>query len=145
MPSRHLPPRHRGALRLILTVAYASALGAGLALWIFTPRTIAGALGTVLTSGAATMLILGAIPCLYAVARDRWRIERWATWLIIGGAASYLLTVWTLVVTETTGRLAQAWFITALLALIVYRAVEVDGTARLYRVVVEEALANDGS
>lgn len=140
MPSRHLPPGHRLVLRVLLAVAYTAALAAGVALWIFTPRTIAGALGSVLTSGAATMLILGAIPCLYAVARDLWRIERWATWLIIGGAGSYLLTVWTLVVTETTGRLAQACFITALLALIGYRAVEVDGTARQYRMVVEEAL-----
>lgn len=140
MPSRHLPTRHRRVLRILLATAYVAALAAGAALWIVTPRTIAGAIGHVLTSGAATMLIAGAIPCLYAVARDRWRIERWATWLIIGGAASYLLTVWTLVITETTGRLAQACFITALLALIGYRAVEVDGTARQYRTVVEEAL-----
>lgn len=140
MPSRHLPSKHRAALRVLLAIAYTGALAAGIALWVFTPSTIAGALGSVLTSGAATLLILGALPCLYAVARDRFRIERWATWLILGGAGSYLLTVWTLVLTETIGRLTQACFLTMLIALIGYRAVEVDGTARKYRSVVEEVL-----
>lgn len=139
MPSRHLPVHHRRALRVLLAAAYHFALVGGVAMLLFTPRTIAGALGSVLTYGAACMLIAGAIPCLYAVALDKWRIERWATWLIIGGAGSYLLTIWTLVVTETTGRLAQACLVTVLLALLLYRAVEVDGTARQYRVVVEEA------
>lgn len=140
MPSRHLPRGHRRALRWIMGVAYACALCAGIALWIFTPRTISGALGTVLTWSAATMLVVGAVPCLYAVARDLWRIERWATWPIIGGAGSYALTVWALVVTETTGRLTQAFLIAMLLALTLYRAVEVDGSARQHRAVVEEVL-----
>lgn len=138
VPNSHLPRRHQRRLRVLLAVSYAAALAGGLTMWLVPPQTITDPFGRPLTFVAATLLILGAVPSLWAIWRDNWRIERWSTLLILGGALSYALAVLALVVMATPARISQACLLAALIALVGYRAVEVDGTARNRRDTMEE-------
>lgn len=129
MSFRHLPPAQGRRLRGILALAYAATAWAGIAALIWTPTTIAGAIGVLVTYAWAALAVLGGSVGIWAVARDQWRTERWSAPLAAGGAVTYAVAVWSLVITETSGRAAQASWITAVALLLVYRVLEVWAVA----------------
>ena len=132
MPFRDLPRWARTALRTLLSVAYLSAGYAALAAVVWTPQTIEGALGAVLTYGWATVGLVGAAVALLGVALDRYRVEWAAVWWVAAGLSVYTLTVWALVA-QTPTRQTQAAALTTLCVLLVYRAVELTAHAAKLR------------
>lgn len=133
MSFRHLPPKYARRLRGILAVAYAFAAYAGVSALVWTPVTISGSIGMSLTYLWGLMALAGGLAGVYGVSRNQWRIERWSAPLAAGGLGVYALTVWTLTITETTGRLAQASVATFAFLMLVYRATEVDARAKADR------------
>lgn len=143
MSFRHLPPREARRLRGILALAYSATTWAGLAALIWTPRTIQGAIGLAITYGWATLAITGGATGIWAVTRDRWRIERWSAPLAAGGAFTYAVAVWSLVITETSGRAAQAAWVTVVALMLTYRALEVWAVASRDRIVQDAVNRRD--
>lgn len=129
MSFRHLPPREARRLRGVLALAYAATAWAGIAALIWTPTTITSAIGILVTYSWATLAVLGGSVGVWAVARDQWRTERWSAPLAVGGAVTYAVAVWSLVITETSGRAAQASWITVVALLLIYRVLEVWAAA----------------
>lgn len=139
MSFRHLPPREARRLRGVLALAYVATTWAGLSALIWTPTTITGALGLTVTYAWGTLAVLGGAVGIWAVARDQWRIERWSAPLAAGGAVTYAVAVWSLVFTETSGRAAQASWITVVALLLIYRVLEVWAVASRDRATHDEA------
>ena len=129
MSFRHLPPRDARRLRGVLALGYAATAWAGLSALVWTPTTISGAVGVLMTYAWATLALAGGAIGIWAVTRDQWRIERWSAPLAAGGAVTYAVAVWSLVITETSGRAAQASWITVVALLLVYRVLEVWAVA----------------
>ena len=133
MTHRHLPPKYQLRLRRVLGATYATVAAGGLAVLIFTPRTVEGSLGIGLTVVWACMVLAGGGIGLWATITDRWRVERWSTWLAIGGATIYAGFLFAATAHISVGRLGPALIAAAAALLLTYRAVEVDAKARADR------------
>ena len=133
MPDRSLPPRWRTALRVLRALVYAAVAYAGIAALIWTPRTIAGALGAGVTYSWAVLAIAGAGVALVGLIRDAYRLEWVAVWFAAAGTSTYTLTVWSLVITEAPTRQTQAAICTGLTLALLVRAVELSAHAAKLR------------
>lgn len=133
MPDRNLPPRWRTTLRLLRALVYVAVTYAGLAALLWTPRTIAGALGVSITYSWAVLAIAGAGLALVGLIRDAYRLEWVAVWFAAAGTSAYAVTVWSLVATEAATRQTQAAVCTGLTLALLVRAAELSAHAAKLR------------
>lgn len=97
---------------------------AGLWALIATPRTIAGAAGFTLTAAWASLAAAGGAVALVGALRRSVRLEFLAIWWSAGGVSAYVVTVWSLVATETSTRGVQALICSGLLLSLCSRGAE---------------------
>lgn len=134
MSFHHLPPKYGRILRGILAVSYGFAAYAGFTALVWTPVTVAKAMGPIITTAWPMIAIVGALIALVAVIRDSWRTERWATPIAAGALASYVATAWLLAASETLTRQTQASVVTLAVLYLIYRTVELAAKAAKDRV-----------
>lgn len=122
-----------------MTTAYLATSLAGLSALLIPPRSLTTTDNPWVTGIWSTVAIIGGLAGAYAVATDnphadkqRWRVERWAAPLAVGGAFGYGLGVWAATI-ETPTRMAQASWIIVVVLLLADRVVEVDAVASRYR------------
>lgn len=144
MSFRHLPSKYARRLRGILAVAYVFTAYAGITALVWTPVTVAQAMGPVITTAWPIIGIVGALSGLVAVARNTWRTERWAAPIAGGALASYAATTWLLTVTETVTRQTQASVVTVAVLFLVYRTIELAARAATDRAHHEAAAHDEG-
>lgn len=134
MIHRNQPGRYPLVLRLLMACMYVWALYSGVAGLVWTPTTIEGFAGSVLTVVWAGLTILASVWALAGVVMNRYRWEWAAVWWVTAGVSVYVTTVWLLVfVAGTPTRQSQAAALTALVAMLLYRATELSAHAAKLR------------
>jgi hypothetical protein len=121
-------------IRPWLAVAYGWAMIAGLAGLVWTPQTIEGTIGWVVTTGAAAMAAVGGLLSTVSVLARRWRIERVVIHLVSGGIGAYAAGVWSIVLGDSAwSRMMQGAIVLSTISMFLVRARWIEARARLRR------------
>ena len=143
MMFRYTPKVYRRALRILNFLAYLFVLYAGVSALVWTPTTVAGAMGSLSTKVWPVVTIFGAVGAIVGVVRGEWRVERWTVPIATGGLASYVITTWVLVATSTVTRQTQASVVTIALIMLINQSVRLFAQAAADRAEHEVKQAHD--
>ena len=115
-------PLFQRRTRTVLAAVWFFAGVGGVAVIFSTPLTIIAQLGTALTVGWGVIVGGASFVAFLGVVLGKYRWEWVAAWLASAGITPYVTTLWCIVFFESTPRMAQALFMTALLMTFVLRA-----------------------
>lgn len=121
-----------------LLLVYLLTACAGLASLVFPPVSLQRAFlvdSVVFQQAWAVLALAGGLAGGFGVAKDRWRVERWAAPLAAAGVAGYGLIVWSLLIVETFTRVTQACVILVPVVLFVDRSIHLARKASRIRTI----------